>query len=166
MVVVLVLLALLAFFLFVPRPAQAQGYQVPIDGAPHQVPQGTDVQYDHSPPSSGDYYDQSSAYGVLATAVAPGAWMQNLEHGGIVVLYNCPQECPDVVQQLTGVYDGAPPSVLFPGHVKMVVAPYPGMSQTISVLAWGWEDDMQTVDKERILAFYRTHVDRGPDQAL
>jgi hypothetical protein len=43
------------------------------------------------------------------------------------------------------------------------------MDHAIDAVAWGWLDEMdQTnpVDKDRILAFYRAHVDRGPEQAL
>jgi hypothetical protein len=58
---------------------------------------------------------------------------------------------------------------LFPGTRKMLVIPYQDMDHAVASVAWGWVDEMDTtapVDKDRILAFYRAHVDKGPEQAL
>jgi hypothetical protein len=48
----------------------------------------------------------------------------------------------------------------------MVVTPYTEMDHAVATVAWGWLDEMDQPDKDRILAFYRAHVDRGPEQAL
>jgi cell division septation protein DedD len=162
--VALAVVAALAFLLIKPPPP-AQGRQVAIEGNRQHYPQGSPIQYRNRPPSSGDHYDNTSGYGVFQRDIPAGNFVHTLEHGGIVVLYNCPQGCPDVVQQLQDVYNSAPSSQAFPGTKKMAVIPYTDMDPKIAVVAWGWEDDMDTVDKDRILSFYRAHVDRGPEQA-
>jgi len=48
----------------------------------------------------------------------------------------------------------------------MVVQSYQDMDHAVAVVAWGWLDEMDLPDKERVLAFYRAHVDRGPESAL
>ena len=160
-------LAVIAAVIFLmPRPTAAQGHQVPIEGNRQHVSQGQPIQYRNRPPSSGDHYDQPWNYGVSDQQVPTGNWVHNLEHGGIVVLYRpdlCDQTC---VGQLRDTYNSAPSSQLFPGYRKMVVTPYPDMDHAIATVAWGWVDEMDVVDKDRILAFYRAHVDRGPEQAL
>jgi Protein of unknown function (DUF3105) len=161
-VVAVALVAALAFFLI--RPATpAQGHPVPIEGNRQHVPQGTDIAYKNRPPSSGDHYDQPSGYGVFDRAVPTGNWVHNLEHGGIVVLYKpeqCDQACVNVLKE---AYNSVPSSQYFPGVHKMIVMPYEDMDTPIAVVAWGWEDDMAQPDKDRIVAFYRAHVDRGPE---
>lgn len=37
----------------------------------------------------------------------------------------------------------------------------------VTAAAWGWVDEMDQPDPQRIVAFYyREHVDRGPEDAL
>ena len=159
-----VLVALLV--VFVPRPAAAQGRQVPIEGNRQHVGQGTVVQYRNRPPSSGDHYDQPAGYGFFQREIPTGNWVHDLEHGGIVVLYR-PDLCDQACQtQLQDTYNSAPSSALFPGTRKMLVGPYQDMDHAVAVVAWGWIDEMDAFDKDRILAFYRSHVDKGPEQAL
>lgn len=155
-------LVALAFLLFKP-PATAQGRQIPIEGSRTHLPAGSDVAYKNRPPSSGDHYDETAGYGVFARAFPTGNWVHNLEHGGIVVLYRpdlCDSACVAVLQD---TYSSAPSSQYFPGVHKMIVQPYEDMDHAISVVAWGWLDEMDAPDKDRILAFYRAHVDRGPE---
>jgi hypothetical protein len=159
-----VLIALVVIFL--PKPVPAQGRQVPIEGTRQHVAQGTVVPYRNRPPSSGDHYDQPAGYGVVQRDVPTGNWVHTLEHGGVVVLYR-PDLCDQACQtQLQDTYNSAPSSQLFPGTRKMLVTPYQDMDHAIAAVAWGWVDELDSFDKERILAFYRSHVDRGPEQAL
>ncbi len=162
--VVAVLIVLVV--LFMPRPVSSQGRQVPIEGNRQHVAQGTLVQYRNRPPSSGDHYDQPAGYGFFQREIPTGNWIHDLEHGGIVVLYR-PDLCDQACQtQLQDTYNSAPSSALFPGTRKMLVGPYQDMDHAVAAVAWGWIDEMDALDKDRILAFYRAHVDKGPEQAL
>jgi hypothetical protein len=40
------------------------------------------------------------------------------------------------------------------------------MDYAVTSAAWGWVDEMDQPDPARIVAFYREHVDRGPEDAL
>ena len=163
--IVLALAAIVAVVaLLYQPPAQSQGRQVPIEGQDH-VAVGTPIQYRGRPPSSGTHYGQTSGYGVFEREIEPGFWVHTLEHGGIVVLYRpdlCDAAC---VAQLRDVYNSAPTSQHFPGVRKMAVIPYWDMDHKIAAVAWGWVDEMDEVDKARLLAFYNRHVDRGPERA-
>jgi Protein of unknown function (DUF3105) len=152
--------------LFVRPPASAQGHQVPIEGNRQHVPQTQTIPYRNRPPSSGDHYDQPAGYGFFQREIPTGNWVHTLEHGGVVVLYRpdlCDQACQS---QLQDTYNSAPTSQLFAGTRKMLVIPYQEMDHAIAAVAWGWIDELDGFDKDRILAFYRAHVDRGPEQAL
>ena len=165
-VVAIVAVAIAAVVLFIRPPAAAQGRQVPTEGNRQHVAQGSPITYRNRPPSSGDHYDQPAGYGFFQRDIPTGNWVHDLEHGGIVVLYRpdlCDQGCQSQLQE---TYNSAPSSQLFPGTRKMLVAPYQDMDHAVAAVAWNWVDEMDAVDKDRILAFYRAHVDRGPEQAL
>ncbi len=149
--------------LLVKPPAAALGRQTPSEGRDH-VPPGTPLTYRARPPSSGTHYDQTSGYGVFEKEIEPGYWVHTLEHGGVVVLYQpdlCDQSC---VAELRSVYNAAPKSGRY-GAVKMAVIPYRDMDHKIAAVAWTWVDEVDAVDRDRILAFYREHLDRGPEDA-
>jgi len=88
-------------------------------------------------------------------------WVHNLEHGGIVILYHCPTPCPDLERQLREVYATFPGSKY--GHVKLLVTPYPRLKTRLAILAWTWIDELEEFDRERLLRFYRAHLDQGPE---
>jgi len=48
----------------------------------------------------------------------------------------------------------------------MVVAPWRDMEHAITAAAWGWVDEMDQPDQQRIVAFYQAHFDHGPEDAL
>jgi len=165
-IVVIVAIAIAGIIFLMPKPVAAQGHQGPIEGTRQHVPQGQVVPYRNRPPSSGDHYDQPAGYGFFQREIPTGNWVHDLEHGGVVVLYRpdlCDQACQN---QLQDTYNSAPSSALFPGTRKMLVTPYADMDHAIASVAWGWVDEMDAFDKDRILAFYKAHVDKGPEQAL
>ena len=49
-----------------------------------------------------------SDYGFYDHPIAPGYWVHDLEHGGVDVLYNCPQDCPQLKDQLRNMVDTFP----------------------------------------------------------
>jgi hypothetical protein len=158
--------AIALVLVFVRPPVSAQGRQVPIEGNRQHMPAGQVIPYRNRPPSSGDHYDQPAGYGFFQREIPTGNWVHTLEHGGVVVLYR-PDLCDQACQaQLQDTYNSAPSSQLFPGTKKMLVVPYQDMDHAIAAVAWGWVDELDSFDKDRILAFYRAHVDRGPEQAL
>jgi hypothetical protein len=159
-------LAVAALVFFVTRPqVVAQGRQVPTEGQQHVQP-GTPITYRSRPPASGPHFGTgTSGYGVFERDVEPGFWVHTLEHGGIVVLYR-PDLCgPECLNQLRQVYESAPLSQRF-NRVKMAVIPYAEMESAIAAVAWGRVDELDQVDSDRILAFYRAYLDRGPELAL
>jgi hypothetical protein len=160
LVVGLVLILGAAGVMLYRPPATSQGRQVLVEGQGH-AQQGTPLTFRSRPPTSGNHYEQWSGYGVFENGVNPGNWVHNLEHGAIVVLYRpdlCDASC---VAQLREVYNNAPRSRF--NNVKMIVTPYQDMDHAIAVVAWGWVDEMDAVDRDRIYAFYREHVDKGPE---
>jgi hypothetical protein len=139
------------------------GYAVPDEGRTH-VAEGSAINYQHNPPSSGNHYPSPMPWGVYSDPVAPGFFVHNLEHGGVDVLYDCPSGCPDIVSQLNDAFKTFPTEKY--GEVKLVVTPYHPLPNgaKVTALAWDFEYDFtQGFDKSQLLAFYQQHVDHGPE---
>jgi len=83
--------------------AQAQGQQFANQGQEHINPGQTHIAYNSNPPTSGPHYPNPANCGIYDQSLPDEELVHNLEHGGIVIEYNCPDACPDLVQQLKDV---------------------------------------------------------------
>jgi hypothetical protein len=136
------------------------GRTVPDEGRDH-VNQGTPLTYRSNPPASGTHYPTWTRPGFYAEAQEPGNWVHSLEHGYIVLLYNCPSGCPDLVQQLRQFYEAAPKSSKY-GYQKVVITPYQNMDHQLAAVAWTHIDELDAFDQDRLMTFYKAYLDRGP----
>jgi hypothetical protein len=95
--------------------------------------------------------------------VQPESYVHNLEHGGIVILYNCPEGCPETVAALERLAAQVPASRL--GTQKVVVSPDSLIETKIVALAWTRQLNLSDFDHARLLEFYKRWVDSGPELA-
>jgi hypothetical protein len=136
---------------------------VPDEGRGH-VAEGTRVRYRNDPPASGKHYPLTVRYGVYEDAIPAPYWVHNLEHGAIVVLYNCPNGeagCATAVRQLQALYGQLPPGKY--GEVKLVATRYPRLRTPFAALAWNRVLPLDTFDPQRLEKFYSAWVDKGPE---
>lgn len=144
------------------RPDTNPNEQVIADEGRGHVAEGTTVNYQHYPPSSGQHFERTAPYGFYEEAVADGFWLHNLEHGDIVILYNCPNGCADLQDKIRALLQNAPQRRC--NLVRLLALPYSkGMATPISALAWGRQLDLAEFDEEAILNFYKRYEDRGPE---
>lgn len=143
------------------------GVQVPDEGRAH-VPSSQPIEYKNYPPTSGPHYAQPDGPANWQTIgpLREGTFVHNLEHGGIVILYNCPSgpNCDTLKKQLENYVRNLAPNEPSFGEVKIVMSPYPRMDHKIALLAWDWIDQFDTYDQDRITRFYEVHVDQGPEK--
>jgi Protein of unknown function (DUF3105) len=160
-IVIVVALAIVAVLFIMPRGVQGQMRQVTTETASH-VEEGAPLSYQHRPPSSGVHYGtvpQPQEYRMYDTPLSPGRWVHMLEHGAVAVLYR-PDLCGDAcVQQLGAFYDSAPRSTLVGGIRHLVITPYQDMDHAIAVVAWGYVDEMDQMDTDRVMADFKSKVD-------
>ena len=112
-------------------------------------------------PERGSVWDAPADWGVYHEAVPEERWVHNLEHGGIVILYNCPQDCPQLKDQLRNAMDTFPKGKF--GRVKLVAVFDNKITIKLVALAWDRKLELQGFDKDQLLAFYNAYVDRGPE---
>lgn len=139
-----------------------------INEMPHtHVSAGTNVTYDHNPPTSGCHYnlgygDAPIQAGVYDQSVPPEYWVHNLEHGYIAVLYNCPTKCDTEFQELRSWYHSLPPTKGF-AYAKAIVLPYASLDVPFAVESWDWYDPMPVFSIDEVQKFYNNHQGHGAE---
>jgi hypothetical protein len=133
---------------------------VPDEGAVH-VAMGTPVAYVHNPPASGNHWPTPAAWGVHPEQVPREQWVHNLEHGGIVLLYNCPEGCDAEVDQLIALRNARPPDQF--NVVRVLIVPDTKMPHRFAALAWTYRWQGDVVDEAAITCFMNARYDRAPE---
>jgi hypothetical protein len=163
------IVAVVALAVFLVNRAQAQpGRPVPNQGQTH-IERGVAHQaYNSKPPTSGPHWNIAGEapinWGIYDKRIDDEAQLHNLEHGGIMIQYNC--DCPDLVKQLTDWYNSYVPThplPLFKNSSKIIIAPYPDMPHRIALTAWNRIDELENFDQERIEKFVAAWRDKGPE---
>ena len=111
--------------------------------------------YNSTPPTSGWHYYQWARWGVHEKEVPAEILVHNLEHAGVLIHYNCPDGCEDLIKQLISVASDKRSGALFE---KVIISPYPGMDRKIALVAWNYLDKFDVFDEARILKFLQEHV--------
>lgn len=150
LVVVGGLLSLILWNILTPLP----GEYVPTQGNAHiteaQIGRFT---YSTIPPTSGPHLGSLARWGVHYEPIPNELQVHNLEDGGVIVHYDCPEGCSDLVAQLEEIVEHYDEGV--------ILAPYPGMDTRIALTAWQRIDRFDGFDAERIERF--VHAYRGAD---
>ncbi len=146
-------------------PCHAVAQQHPIEGYAH-VPVCSVVTYDTNPPSSGNHYPVWAAYKTYTTPVPEGFWVHDLEHGAVVLTYNCPTGCAAELAQAQAMIDALPADPLCTsagGTVtrRVVMTPDPKLDVPFAASAWGWTLRADCFDATAFRAFSIDHYDQG-----
>jgi hypothetical protein len=135
----------------------------PNGGHLHTAKDCDPVTYPTNPPSSGTHYPTWAAYKTYAAPVPWGFLVHCLEHGAIVMAYNCPGGCADEVAQAQALIAGLRPDPACGGApMKIVLAPDPGLATRWAASAWTWTLRAPCFDRQAFAAFIASHYD-GPD---
>ena len=140
---------------FVYRAVTAQpGVSQPDQGNRHiQTLNETIPPYNSEPPTSGPHLPYVAPWGIHTEPIPRQLQVHNLEDGGVMVQYNCPDACPDLVAKLKAIVSGY-------DH-QVILAPYPGMKTRIALTAWTRLDAFDELDERRVRRFITAY--RGID---
>ena len=123
------------------------------------IPAGQKGNYTEGlPPTSGQHWAAPAAPAPWGTKAA---WLQwevtthNLEHGGIVIMYN--GLTPQQVTDLTNVVRSLGSS----GFNKIILEPWPDMPKDSKIIltAWDWILKLPAPDDTSVIKFVRQHTD-------
>ncbi len=112
--------------------------------------------YNSNPPTSGPHAPAPAPWGVSAAPLPKEAPVHNMEHGGVVIWYNCAAgaqpltqgECAALTTQLSAIVRDA----VAAGKL-VVMTPYLDMEQRIALTAWRTLDAFDEFDAARVSDF-------------
>ncbi|PKB68324.1 MAG: hypothetical protein BZY81_02250 [SAR202 cluster bacterium Io17-Chloro-G4] len=126
----------------------------------NHLPEGTQIEYESFPPTSGDHYPPTALErcGFYEDGLQDEVTVHHLEHGNIVVSYNLPD--PAQVDQLRSAVGNIGLSNVW-GITRSYDKIPPGQ---VALAAWGVLDTMNGVDGDRINEFFNTYAGSlGPE---
>lgn len=136
--------------------------QFPSEGTAH-VPEGTQVGYDTSPPTSGPHYPSPAQAGVYGEAPPAGNLVHSLEHGAVIIYYDPAAVTPETEESLQ-TFAGAHRDP----WASVIVAPNPAAEPDAPYVLTAWRTmlRMDDYDPEVVRAFLAEYIGRGPENPV
>ena len=123
--------------------------------------------YNTVPPTSGPHMPSLAAWGIAADPIPDTFQVHNLEDGGVLMQYDCPDGCPELVQQLTALANEvlADPNLIHPTTrtTHFIMAPHEGIraasgGKPIALTAWTRIQYFDAVDRDSMLKFISAYI--------
>ena len=125
------------------------------------------IRYNSTPPTSGPHYPGLAPWAVYREPIRYEQLIHNLEDGGVIIYYQCEDNCPELVDQLDAF---ARPLIAAGRHLVVVrndpawtgdagaAAPlHEDMGTRIALVAWQRIDKFDDFDEARIRAFFERY---------
>lgn len=112
------------------------------------------VTYKDPPPTSGPHNPCWARWGIHDEPLAAERWVHNLEHGGVVFLYNCPDGCDAEVAILKDISSK---------RSRTILTSYPNLPARFGVVSWGRRLVSSCFDQQALLEFYAKNFDHAPE---
>lgn len=168
----IVLLAILAGFLYlnVRGRGPVTGEEVYASQGNTHIQYGTAaaIEYNSVPPSSGPHYDPLLPWEHITDPMRYEHFIHNLEDGGVVVYYQCEDDCAELEEQLNEVaglyWQNAPPRnhvVIAKNDPSFLVNDQPlhqDISAKIALVAWGRVLKLDEFDRAAVSEFIAKYV--------
>jgi hypothetical protein len=118
-------------------------------GREHIPEGGSHAPYNTFPPTSGWHYDRWASWGIKSEPLAEELFIHNMEHGGVILHYNCPDGCQNEVESMSEIVRRTDETILMPN---------PNMDSRFAVTAWNWLMTMEVYDDSMAREFVRSHL--------
>ncbi len=171
------------------KPRHTPGEAITDLGRGH-VPMGTQIFYNSNPPTSGTHYEIWTRAGIFDTPLDDRNLVHSLEHGYVIMSYNCDLQSPLIAQvneasnSARMATDSASLSEPFRGNDcnnlktnltqlfeekgkrKLIVLPRPDLKNQIVLSAWAHLQRFDSFDKKSISDFIDAYRDQGPEKTM
>lgn len=117
--------------------------------------------YNSNPPTSGPHDPVWTKTGVYSEPQGDGHLVHALEHGYIIISYNCDKtaDCEGLKNKLSDLVNEK-------RIWKLIVVPRSNLDSLIALTAWGRIDKMDVFDKKRTEAFIDGFRNKGPEKTM
>lgn len=135
-----------------------------LEASPH-VAACSVVNYSTNPPTSGPHYPSWAAFKVYTQPVPRGFYVHAMEHGAVVIAYNCPTNCDAEVAALVAYLDSRPadPLCTLPLKNRFIVTPDPLLDVPFAAAAWGASLKSQCFDLAALGTFIDQYYAKAPE---
>jgi hypothetical protein len=139
-------------------------YEVPIQKSPH-VEECSVLDHISNPPTSGPHYPRWASFQSYDEPIPRGYLVHALEHGAVMLAYDCPQGCDAEVMAMQAFVDGLEPdpACIAPVVNRLIIVPDPALDVPFAAAAWGHMLKAQCFDEELVAAFVEAHYASGPE---
>jgi hypothetical protein len=135
----------------------------PNDGAAHAMLCGP-LQHRTSPPSSGTHYATWAFFRAYDKPVPWGFLLHAMEHGAVVIAYNCPAGCATEVAAAKALMESIPRKSACPKpRPPVIVVPDPTLQTRFAAAAWGHIVRGDCFDRDTVARFITAHLNMGPE---
>ena len=145
-----------------PRP----GVNVPVMAVRHIQIGEQHEPYNSDPPTSGPHYAEPAQAGFYDEALPDEQLVHNLEHGYIVIWYNCTgleeTTCEAFKAQIRTVMDGAG-TVGLSSSTKLIAVPRSTLTVSIVATSWGRLYQPKAFDPDELLVFIKEFRNKAPE---
>ena len=179
--IVIVIIGFLAW-LFIESSKPLPGQKFPDEGRDH-IEVGKAVDYKTNPPTSGKHYADWLRTGVYSESRDDRNLVHSLEHGYIIMSYNCDKslqssvssgdatdsamlsenfrsdDCHKLVDDLIKIFEKK-------DLKKLIIIPRSNLDSRIALTAWNYLDKFNEFDQSRIEKFIDAHRDMGPERTM
>jgi hypothetical protein len=120
------------------------------------IPGGTtsSVAYSTEPPTSGPHVDDLPQFKVYTEPITKELAVHGLEDGAVIINYR-PDLSKDELDKLGAI---ATAYIGTPGKNRIIMYPYPNLSNPIVLTTWGRIDRLDILDEARIRRFIDAYV--------
>lgn len=141
-----------------PEPSYYQGVKTDLQPDIILEPEESHPEYNTNPPTSGWHYTlnpEEITWGKHDQPLSEETQVSYLKQGGVIIQYNCPEGCPDVLEPLDTLINRYPENV--------ILSPQPSIESKLAITSWGYIDNMDGFDEPRIESFIQKHAGSWPD---
>ncbi len=118
-------------------------------GREHIPEGGTHPAYNTTPATSGWHYDRWASWGIKSEPLPSELFIHNMEHGGVILHYNCPDGCEEEIDKMSEIVRRTDETILMPN---------PDMQSRFALTAWNWLLTMEEYDDDLARDFVRNHL--------
>lgn len=132
--------------------------------SPH-LSECTPIAYPTHPGTSGPHYAVWAAWRSYRGPIPEPYLVHNLEHGGVVLHYNCLDGCPEMLGALDEIIAAFPddPRCAPPVRARFVVVEDPALDVPLAAAAWGKLYRATCLDTEGLSEWIRTSYAKAPE---
>lgn len=146
------------------------GVDVPIAGADHIQEGMAAIDWNSNPPTSGQHYAVWAPAGFYTEVIPDGYLVHNMEHGYVIVYYNC-AAVPNCDEFKTGIETAIAAAGTDPNTqtVKVIAVPREEMTNPITYASWGHLYVAETFIPDELIGYiqtYRSNAAYAPEASL